>query len=175
VIVLVLKDIDIRNNVERLRQELKQHVEAVREELDVHLDTINQGTDEIQQNFEYLAQIESKIDKLSERIEAIELHLTGGKRPQVSKIDLSLREQEVFLIIYSTAEKLSRKHIARRLGFTEDMVEAYLANIITKGVPVLRQAVEGETLYFLDLRFREQQAKYKVIAIHDQVVRELFS
>lgn len=174
-IVLVLKDIDIRGSVERLRQELKSHIETCREELDVHLDTINQNTDEIQQNYEYLAQIEAKMDKIAARLEAIELHLAGGRRMQATKIELSLREQEVFLVLYSSSEQLSRKMIARRLGFSEEMVEAYVGNIIVKGIPVLRQAVEGETLYFLDGWFREQQAKHQVITINDQVVRELFS
>jgi hypothetical protein len=168
----LLKDSDVRKDVDKIRQEMKGAVVSIREELDVHLDTINQNTDEIQQNYEYLATLESKMDKLAERLDALEALLSPGRK--VSKIDLSLREQEVFLVLYSCADKLSKKAISRKVGLTDEMVDAILANMVAKGVPVLKQTFEGESLFFLDFKFRELQAKHKVVPIQEAVVKELF-
>lgn len=169
----MLKDIDLRKEVERLRHDLQSSLHTVREELDEHLDSINQGSDEIQQNYEYLATIENKIDKLAERIERIEIALSP--KQHMTTIELSAREQEVFIIMYSSSEKMTRKMIARRLGFTEEMVGGYLNNIIAKGIPVLRQIMDGEEHFFLELRFREMQAKHKVVPLNEAIVKEIFS
>lgn len=169
----MLKDIDLRKEVERIRHDMQSSLHIIREDLDEHLDSINQGTDEIKQNYEYLATVESKIDKLAERIERIEILLSP--KAHMTTIELSSREQEVFIIMYSSSEKMTRKMLARRLGFTEEMVGGYLANIIAKGVPVLRQILDGEEHFFLDMRFREMQAKHKIVPLNEAIVKEIFS
>lgn len=168
----MLKDTDLRKEVAQIKSEMKISLDSVREELDVHLDSINQGTDEIQQNYEYLAALEGKIDKLSERMDRIELLL--APKQQLSRIELSHREQEIFLILYSASEKLTKKMMARRLGFTEEMVAGYLANIIAKGVPILRQVMDSEEHFFIDIKFRELQAKHKLVPLNESIVKELF-
>ncbi|MBU1976230.1 MAG: hypothetical protein KKG59_07550 [Nanoarchaeota archaeon] len=171
----MLKDINIKQQVNTVRSDLKHACQAMRDEFDMHLDTINQNTDEIQQNYEYLAQIENKIDKLVERMDAIEMSMarSSGKLP-ANKINLTHREQEIFIVLYSSPDRITRKMISQRLGFTEDMVDAYLGNIIAKGVPVLKQIVDGNTHFFLDHDFRQMQAKQKIIPISETIVREIF-
>jgi hypothetical protein len=171
--MLLLKDVDLRKEVERLRSDMKVALGAVKDDLDGHLDTINTNTEEIQQNYEFLAHLESKIDKLNERLDAIEV-LLQPKR-QVSRIELSVREQEIFLILYSSTEKLSRRMLSRRLGFTEDMVQSYLSNLAAKGIPILRAIVDGEEHFFIDMKFREIQAKQKIVPINEAIARELFT
>jgi len=139
----------------------------------MHLDTINSNTDEIQQNYEYLAQIENKIDKLTERMDRIEMMLAANSGQKMS-IQLTLREQEVFILLYASPEKTTRTAIARRLGFTEEMVQGYIDNIVAKGVPVLKQLMDNEIYLFLDFRFREMQATQKIVKIEDSIVKEIF-
>ena len=168
----MLRDVNLRTEVKRTNDNLKAVCDSIREELDSHLDTINQNTDEIQQNYEFLAQVEGKIDKLAERLDKIEMMLSGPKGKV--NIQLTHREQEVFLVLYSSPEKTTKNAIARRLGFTDAMVGGYIDNIVAKGVPVLKQIVDGETYFFLDFRFREMQAKDKVVPVEDSIVQEIF-
>ena len=170
----LLRDVNHRQEIQSIRSDLKTACESIRDEFNQHLDTINSNTDEIQQNYEYLAQIEQKLDKLAERMDAIEVHMNRVPKTNLKKIVLSHREQEIFIVLYSSPEKLTLRMIARKLGFTEEMVSAYLDNIIAKGVPVLRQ-VAGETFFFLDHNFRQLQAKNKVINIEESIVREIFA
>lgn len=147
---------------------VRKAFKAVKAELDDHLEAINQNTSEIQANQCMLADLEAKINKLSERIDEIELLI----RPELaSKVDIRLspREQEVFMTLYLNKE-LTVNEIARRLGFTEEMVNRYLFNLISKGVPVRRELVDEVMVFSLEPGFKDLQARRKVIEIDPRIL-----
>jgi len=114
---------------------------------------------------------------MTERIEAIEVRLDPSKSIEIPqyKIELSHREQEVFLILYANPNKVTSDMLAKRLGLTTELVEVYLYNIIAKRIPILKQILDNQTYYYLDSKFREVQAKHNVVNIDEGIVKELFN
>jgi len=90
------------------------------------------------------------------------------------KLDIQLthREQEVFMTLYLNKE-LSLKDLARRLGFTEDMVNMYLLNILAKGVPIKRELVDDLLVFSLDSEFKDLQARRNVLEINPRIAGQL--
>lgn len=150
---------------------IKKGFKAVKAELDDHLDSINQNTSEIQASQGVLAEVEAKIDKLSERLDELELVLNPGKLTK-SDINLTPREQEVFMSLY-LGKAQPPSQIAKLLGFTEDMVNMYLFNIISKGVPVRKELVDDILVFSLDSEFKDLQARRNVLEIDPHISRQV--
>ncbi len=147
--------------------------QLVREELDNHLDTINQSTEEIQSAFEFLMELDKKVEKLGERLDQLEPLLNPIVKSE--QVVLPHREQEVFVLLYATHERLPVKELARKLGLTVEMVDNYVCSMISKKIPILRE-LEGETCWVsLDGRFKELQAKQSVIRINEDVTQSLLT
>jgi DNA-binding CsgD family transcriptional regulator len=143
----------------------------VKLELDDHLDAINQNTSEIQANQCLVRELESKLEKVSERLDELEL-MVNPDRTRKLDIQLTHREQEVFMTLYLNKE-LSLKDLARRLGFTEDMVNMYLLNILAKGVPIKRELVDDLLVFSLDSEFKDLQARRNVLEINPRIAGQL--
>lgn len=141
---------------------LKKALAETRLELDDHRESINQNTDEIQACYDYLAEIDAKLEKFSERLDMLQARLDPVPQHNIS---LSRREQEVFIHLYSEDDPLHGLELARRLGFTEEMVSSHIQCMLQKGVPVLRSLVGGSVQYSLDLRFKDLQARRNVLNI----------
>jgi hypothetical protein len=155
-----------------VRAELKQALGIIKEDLDNHLDTINQNTLEIQSNYEYLMALETKLDKLTERMDEIFTKLVPEQ--QIAQdIELTTREQEVFLVLYTSTVKVSALQVARRLGLTEDMVHNYLYNLIAKKIPIKKLFDDGQMLFELDVAFKDMQARKNMLHINEHVSKEL--
>lgn len=165
-----MKAFTVKGVVKRLRSfdaKIKAAFSSVREELDDHLRTINENTNELQSNYEYICEIDAKIEKLSERLDEIQMMLTGGPE-EVSVQPLTMREREVFLVIYSN-ENTTYEHIGRRVGLPESMVRHYIMNLIRKGVPVIRKLKDDQELVCLDAEFRTLQAKENIVGINESM------
>ena len=135
-----------------------------------NLDSINQNTNEIQSNYEYLAQIEAKVDKLSDKMDDINMQLNPDFFSQgFDKIELSKREQELFLGIYTEEDRISIINLARKLGLTFEMCEVMLSRIMSKGIPVVRQRVDGNVFVSLDYMFKDLQARKNFLKIDTTV------
>jgi DNA-binding NarL/FixJ family response regulator len=131
------------SDIKGMQKEIRTAFKAVREEMNVHLDTINQNSSEMQSIYEYMNELDSKIEKLNERIDAIQM-VVNPEQDDSFSIELTHREQEVFVVIYTESGVISAKEISKRLGFTDEMVNRYVYNMISKGVPLLRQYVNGD-------------------------------
>ncbi len=166
-------NIYLKKEIEKINNALKFSFKRVKEELDNYLDTINQNTNEIQNNYEFLLELDRKVDTLSERVDEITLLLEPSNNVSPDQIDLTIREQEVFLVLYAINKKLSAGAIARRLGLTPDKVNDYLQNLMDKQVPVLKEIFNNRIFYFLDDRFRSIQAKQNIIKIDSSVSNQL--
>ena len=88
-------------------KKLRHEFAKIREEFEEHLQAINENTNEISANYEYICEIEIKLDKLSERVDNLQMYLQSNSGISlVGKADfdvkrLNRREQEVFLVIYT--------------------------------------------------------------------------
>lgn len=166
---------------EKVKKELRSvHIgmrgafKHIKKEFDDHLQAINQNTSEIQSLYDFLSEIDQKVDKLTERVDELQLYV-NPREEDVPSIDLTLREQEVFVTLYAESGKLSSKEIGRRLGFTAEMVNKYVYSMVGKGVPLLRKTEDDSMFVWLDNTFRTMQAKHSIIEVDDSIRRQLLS
>jgi len=124
-----------------------------------------------------LCNIDSKIDKLNEKIEEIQLFIKylaneknrdDKKKPTHNHIFLTTREKEVFLALYTI---ITYKAISRRIGLTEFMVREYIINLIEKGIPVIKKYVNHEVYLDIDQKFRHMQAKENLVDINESMAK----
>jgi DNA-directed RNA polymerase specialized sigma subunit len=146
-------------------KELKTAFGKIKKELNDHLETLNQNTVEIESNFEYLERLEARIEKLNEKLEELTLLLRARPCEEVkaNKIKLSGREQEVFLLLYTSNEFMSYGDIAKKLGLTVVLAGNYLTSMIEKGIPLMKRYVDKQPAVMLDPSFREKQAKQGIV------------
>ena len=156
-------------------QKLRNSFAKIKEELNDHLEAINSNTNEIQANYEYFEKLENKIDKLNEKLEELLVSKTEErqeKAEEIKNIKLTIREQEVFLTIYTSTEFLSYTDIARKLGLTDALVRTYITNLIEKGVPIVKRYINNQAEIQLEPWFKELQAKENLLEINARVARE---
>jgi len=152
---------------------LKQEFASIRQEFDEHLQAINENTNEIAANYEYIGEIENKLDRLSERVEQIQMHLesTGmvvSKRNSFDVKRLNRKEQEVFLVIYTLEEEkgsVTYSDIAEKLGISEQLAGNYVTSIIEKGVPIMKRYFNSKPHLRLDPVFKTLQAKENILQL----------
>jgi biotin operon repressor len=166
-------DSDRQASVIALKYQLKRAFSKIKEEFSQHLESINENTNELQANYEYLSELETHVDKLSGRIEHIELFLkklddsfralenTEGYTIQ----PLSVNEKRIFAIVYSANKPLSYPDIASALSMSESLVRSYLTNIISKGVPIIKKYLGGKPIISLDEEFKKLQQKENIIKL----------
>lgn len=172
-----------QDGIKNIQKSLKSSFSAIKEEMDIHLDSINENTSEINANFDYMLKLEAKFDKLSERIDDIQMMMEefvglpnkSDYKEQFTNIELNNREQEVFMTLYSinSSDALSYSEIARKLGLTVSLVEKYIANMIMKGLPIIKKYNEGNLLLTVDEEFKSLQAKENILNIHENIVQSL--
>ncbi|GAG16603.1 unnamed protein product, partial [marine sediment metagenome] len=166
-----------------INKELKKAFNTIKEEFEEHLGSVNENTNEIQANYEYLCNIDSKIDKLNEKIDDLQLFIKHIANEKTSKDDkkqvynhifLTTREKEVFLALYTMAEEkgpITYKAISRRIGLTEFMVREYVTNLIEKGIPIIKKYVNQEVYLDIDQKFRHMQAKENLVDINESMAK----
>ncbi len=156
-----------------MQSSVKKAFESIREELNVHLDTINQNT-EVQSIYDYLSELDSKIEKLNERIDELQMFVNPDSEVKFD-VELTHREQEVFLVLYAETNRITAKDVARKLGFTDEMVNRYVYNLISKGIPILKQYSDNQLYLYLDLKFKDLQARKNVLKINESISKQLLS
>ncbi|PLW79657.1 hypothetical protein C0585_06710 [Candidatus Woesearchaeota archaeon] len=167
--------------VKKIENGLKDSFSKIREEMDIHLDTINENTNELAANYDYMMKLEGKIDKLNERIDELTIMMEEfvgmpkkiGYKEQFENIVLSNREQEVFLVLYSSQTDLSHNEIARKLGLTIQLVDQNIDGMISKGVPIIKRYNEGKVTLKVDDDFKSLQAKENILNINEAIVTSI--
>jgi len=171
-------DKDLRLSSDSLA-EIRCALDAVKEGMEDHLIAINENTNEIESNHEFLCNLSEKIDKLSERLEKIELFLNEKARfeidqkPEFHVKTLSNREKEVFMMLYGLNESIGTvtyMDIAKRTGLTEDLVSGYITSMIEKGIPVHKKYINGKSHLLLNKHFRNLQAKENILGIEQKTI-----
>jgi hypothetical protein len=153
--------------------------EEVKEELDEHLDAINQSTNEISANYEYLVEIDFKINKLSEKIEQLQLFLEQNfgykstKQPKFQPKPLTNNEQDVFLVLAMLEEKkgaVTYGDIAKRTGLSDDLISNYVTRMIEKNVPIIKRYVNNQPFLRLDPQFKKLQEKENILGLKQKTI-----
>lgn len=158
--------------------QLHEAFSQIRDEFEDHLTAINENTNEIQSNYELLCNIDQKLNKLTERLDKIELFLQNyglktEEKEQFKPIRLSKREQEIFLILYTLEEvkgSVTYIDIARRISLPEDIIASYISNMIQKGVPIIKKYISNETHLSLNPKFKALQAKENILQIEQRIL-----
>lgn len=162
-----------------IRFAVKQLFSEVREELNEHLDSINQNTNEISSNYEYMVELDYKLNKLSERLDQLQLFLEkklgykAVKGPQFEPKPLSNNEQDVFLVLYTLEEKkgaVAYIEIAKRTGLSEELVSQYITRMIEKNVPIIKRYVNNVPYLRLDPKFKLLQAKENILGLSQRTI-----
>lgn len=164
-----MSDIDLKD----FEGKLKKAFSKVKEELSNHLETINENTNEFQANYEYICEINSRIDKLNEKIDDIQVMLSKIVNTKIKKQydekffvePLTINEKQVFKVIYAADKKLKYSDIAKQTNMSQSLVRTYVTNLIEKGVPITKEYVQGKPLIALNLEFKELQAKKNLVCL----------
>jgi len=167
---------EVKEELQSIHIGIRGAFKHIKKEFDDHLNTINQNTAEIQTVYDHLSDLDRKVEKLTERVDELEMYV-NPREEAVPSIDLTLREQEVFVTLYAASEKLSLPAVGRRLGFTKEMVNKYAYSMLGKGVPVIidTQGEDEDVLLAIDPNFKTMQAKHSIINIDDNIRRQMVS
>ncbi|MDP2749811.1 MAG: hypothetical protein Q8O89_03190 [Nanoarchaeota archaeon] len=162
-----------KKHVVELKGQVDADLKGIRDELEDHLDSINANSSELDVLHDYLAEIDSKLNKINERLDEIQMFTGMSDRPEFKhyeKITLTLREQEVFLVLYTSNHFITYSDVCRRLSITQDMVKKYIKSIVSKGIAVIEKHSKDELFIALDPIFRDLQAKENIVVLNQSVL-----
>ena len=143
----------------------------IRQALEEHLSAINENTTEIQALFDYIQEMEVKMEKLSQRLDALQL----TQNPIVSKpfiSPLNQAERKVFLVLYTEEQALTYEEVAVKSGTHVAVVPETISTLGTKGVPLIRSFYNDQLFFKLDPQFKELQAKENLVNLSLQSFME---
>ncbi len=143
-----------------MRSSLREQIAKVRENFDEHLMAINENSSEIQGLFDYLHDIEVKIDKLNARLDQV--HLQQGVIDH-NIVPLNEVEKQIFLVMYTNEFSMAFKEISEKAKVPLTLVKEYISSLSQKGIPIIRSYVNKQILVQLDPLFKEKQAKENVV------------
>lgn len=132
----------------------------VRQQFEEHLSAINENTSEIQALFDYLHEIDQKLDVLTQRVDQLQMSQIP---PSPKTLALTLMEKTLFLALYTEESPLCFQEMAVKSGLPASLIPDCLSSMVNKGVPFIR-TFYGDKLFFkLDEAFKELQAKENLI------------
>ena len=158
----------------KITKTLKGEFTKIKHDFEEHLQAINENTNEIAANYEYICELESKLDKLSERVDQIQMYMGTNSSIVIAKRNnfevkrLNKMEQEVFLVIYTLEEEkgsLTYWDIAKKLNISEQLAGSYITSMIEKGVPIIKRYINARPYLKLDPEFKTLQAKENILQL----------
>ena len=158
-------------SISTIGRAIKQEIAKIRHDLEEHLQTINENTNEIVANYEYICEIEAKLDRLSARVEQLHMLAESGSLALKRNFEvrkLSRAEQQVFLVIYTLEEEkgsITYEDIAEKLGMSEHLAASYVTSMIEKGVPIVKCYLNSKPLLKLDPYFKTLQTKENILQL----------
>lgn len=76
--------------MQKILQRVRVSFSKIKEELEDHLLAINENTNEIASNYEYICMLESKIERLTQRVDVLQLKLMQKSQSQETKHELHI-------------------------------------------------------------------------------------
>lgn len=172
----------VKESVSVQDSRLKEAFAKVKEEFSEHLQAINENTNEIQSNYEYLCELDAKIEKLAERLDEVAMFVQhpscAQKRNSFEVAPLTKNEREVFQAVYTLVNEkgqASYVEVGRRCALSEELVQSYVTNLIEKGVPISKKYMGKEVFLMLDPAFCELQAKENILQIDETISEKVSS
>ena len=169
------------SKIRGVERQIKKSFSKIKIEFDDQRDAINENTNEIQSNFEYISELDKKVEKISERIDDLHLYVTNiaralnldsldieEKKFENMNIRLTRHEKDVFSLIYFMCEQDVRptlKSLSTRLGYTPEMTKNYLLELMDKGIPLSITKTDDDLIIDLDFHFRRVQAKKNIVGL----------
>lgn len=168
---------NLQNELKTIDSGLKRAFSSIKEEMTDHKDTINDNSAEIELVHQRLNMLQSMIEKLTGRVDELVFSTSSTASSIVEfkapNVPLSLREQEVFVILYTSTTSLSALAISKYLGLTEDLIHTYIIKLITKDIPIIKSInTQKELIYALDKNFKDLQARKGLIEINESVMNQ---
>jgi DNA repair ATPase RecN len=165
------------NDINKIEKGIKTAFSRIKEEFDEHRLSINENTNEIQQNYQYLCELDQKIDTLSQRMDEICMGI-GQLKNQNYKLSesriiqpLTLAEQELFLVLYAKNKGLTYAKLAQFINKTEKQINDMIISMIDKGIPIIKRFDENKISVEIEDDFKVAQAKENILNIHESTMR----
>ncbi len=147
-----------------MTEEIKNNFKQVRLALEEHLLAINENTSEIQALFDYMGDMDNKIEKMSQRLDQIQLLNSEGKienKPKV--IPLNHTEKKMFRILYTEELPISYQELAVRANLPLSIMPELVSSLINKNIPINRTFINNQLFIKINTSFKERQAKENLI------------
>jgi len=140
---------------------MNDEIHKIRQALEEHLGAINDNTTEIQALFDYLHEVEVKVDKLNQRLDTVQLAFTDT--PKFSITPLNQTEKKIFLVLYTEEAPLSYAEIAVKANISKAVIPECICSLGNKGIPLSRSFYNDQIFLKLGPRFKEMQAKENLV------------
>jgi len=153
---------------------ISPELKKVRQALEEHLASINDNTQEIQSLFDYLQEIEVKVEKLSQRLDQIQLNTSTQAAAPIKPIvtPLNQMEKKIFLTLYTAEMALSYREISERSQISPTTVHECISSLVSKGIPLIRTFCNDQMFFRVEPVFKEVQAKENLINLSLQSFME---
>lgn len=150
---------------------MKVDFTALRQALEEHLSAINENTAEIQALFDYVHELEVKMDKLSQRLDQVQLQ-QDTPLEKTTTLSLNQTEKKIFLVLYTAEGGLSYQEIASRSGLPFSLIPECISSLVHKGIPLQRFYCHNQLFFKLNPEFKELQAKENIVNLSLQSFME---
>src|SRR3989338_6467550 len=140
---------------------------AIRKMLEEHLAAINDNTAEVQALFDFLQELEIKLEKVSQRLDQTQLSL-GIPKPKITIAPLNQVERKIFLVLYTGQSLMTYQEIADKSELSISVIPECISSLIQKGVPFRRSFFENQLFVGLEPGFKELQAKENIVNLRFQ-------
>jgi len=174
-VATIIFDSNNKKQLLHLDNSLKESINTLNEGLEDHLTAINANTNEIESNYELISELALKLEKIEERLEAIEITLNSQNFEKQHIDDLNNKEEKIFLTLYKEEKEfLTYADIAAIHNVSESTSRHYIEVLIKKGVPIIKKAISGRIHFKLNPYFRQLQTKHNVVKIRPQLTLDIF-
>ncbi|MEK6938770.1 MAG: hypothetical protein AABX04_07040 [Nanoarchaeota archaeon] len=148
-------------------------LKKVKQALEEHLTSINDNTQEIQSLFDYLQEIEVKVEKISQRLEQVQMGAeVSAATVKQTVTPLNQVEKKVFLTLYTAEIALSYREISERAQVSPAIVHECISSLVSKGIPLVRSFCNDQMFFKVEPAFKEAQAKENLINLSLQSFME---
>lgn len=149
---------------------MKKDLQQIKKVLDEYLQSINENSSEIQSLFDYLAEMDNKLDRLSQRLDQLQLKQEQIGKPAICP--LNQLEKKVFLVLYTEEIPLSYYEIAAKASLPLAVVQELISSLGKKNIPLTRTFINNQVFFKLERKFKEQQAKENLLNLSLQAFIE---
>jgi predicted nuclease with TOPRIM domain len=150
---------------------MKNEFLKIRSALEEHLAAINENTAEVQALFDYIHEIEVKVEKISSRLD--QMQLSQEKIPEKMTVSsLTQMEKKVFLVLYTEEESLTYEEIAQKSSLPSSLVPECVSALVNKGIPLGRSMFKNQLMFKMSPIFKEMQAKENIVNLSLQSFME---